>query len=539
MNVHIVYPGPGDPQQSQIIPRLARWLADGTGWSLGIKPDPAADLNYWFPYLLHDARFTRTPVAAWFTHREEGWPEKEAVWRGVGERVDLRTVSTQLYRGDLEKYGRTALVTPPIDPQFRPPKAKVKRASRPVVGVAGYVYASGRKGERLVAQLEHSALGERIELTASGRGWPCGAREHSYAGLPEFYSSLDVLLSASLLEGPGYPPMEALACGTRIVVPRGVGIFDEFPDLPGVHRYERGDFDAMCAALETALATEADPAALSEAMGRYTLEEWVNDHLRAFQELLHPVPTMPDDLPDWRGCAGVYVVAYGDPARHCAEKCIASWHRHMPGVPVCLASDAPLGPEDVFVEEPDADLGARSVKTRVYDLAPQEWRYVLYVDADTEVTADVSFLFDLLADGWEMFICANPAQYVLGRHMVRKDNRDECEETFNLVGTDEFLQMNGGVFGFRRCERTAAFMRRWHDEWLRWGKRDQAAFDRALYSDPLRVYALGVEWNCITRYAGAERSAGIVHRPTLARRWSGIVHERLDSPEAWKQAGLK
>ncbi len=232
-------------------------------------------------------------------------------------------------------------------------------------------------------------------------------------------------------------------------------------------------------------------------------------------------------------------MAYGEPARKCAATCIESWHRHMPGLPVCLASDAPLGPEDVFVQETDTDIGARSVKTRIFDLAPAEWQYVIYVDADTEVIADVSFLFDLLSDGWEMFICYNPAQYVLGRHMIRRDNEDECEETFDGIGTDEFVQMNGGVFGFRRNERTAAFFRNWHQEWGRWGKRDQAAFDRVLYATPLRVYTLGVEWNLVTRYYPAERSAGIVHRPTLARRWQGIVEGRLDSPEAWKQAGLR
>jgi hypothetical protein len=107
------------------------------------------------------------------------------------------------------------------------------------------------------------------------------------------------------------------------------------------------------------------------------------------------------------------------------------------------------------------------------------------------------------------------------------------------VGTNEFLQYNGGVFGFRRCDRTARFFRDWHREWNVWGKRDQAALDRALYADPLRVYTLGVEWNLVTRYYPAERSAGILHYPTRARRWQGIIHHRLDNPQAWKDAGLR
>ena len=551
MKIHIVYHGPGTARQNNILSRLAKMLAEGTGWSLSTKPDPTADLQYYIPYLLFDHDYHDTMTAAWFTHREEGWPEKEGLWLKAAEGVDLRTASTQLYHDQITQYGPTALVAPPIDPIFTPLRERPTNRV-PVVGVAGYVYKSGRKGEHLVKQLIDSNLMKHVDLCAAGRGWPCETKDHSFEFLPEFYNSLDVLLCTSSVEGPGYPPLEALACGTPVIVPIGVGIFDELPDVPGIHRYERDDYDDMLRALRKVLRKREilspDRAALVGAVANYTAEAWVEDHRRAFQDLLYPIPPVPKRLPAWscnsstgpgQANAGVYLVAYGAPARKCARTCIESWHRFMPGLPVCLVSDAPLGPEDVFVEETDADVGARSVKTRIYDLAPKEWQYVVYVDADTEVVADVSFLFDLLADGWELFICYNPAQYVLGREMVRSDNQDECEETFDQIGTDEFVQMNGGVFGFRRSERTAAFFRRWHEEWGRWGKRDQAAFDRVLYDTPLRIYTLGVEFNLVTRYYPAERSAGIVHYPTLARRWQGIVKGRLDSPEAWKAAGLR
>jgi hypothetical protein len=538
LKIHIVYPGPGAARQNNILTRLAQVLADGTGWGLGIKPDPAADLNYYIPYLLFNRNYHATMTAGWFTHREEGWPEKENLWRKAAEGVDLRTTSTRLYHEPLKEIGTTALVTPPVDPAFRP---LIRPSNQtPLVGIAGYVYDSGRKGEYLVKQLMGSDLMNRIELTAAGRGWPCLTKDYSFERLPEFYNSLDVLLCTSRIEGPGYPPLEALACGTQVVIPRGVGIFDELPDVTGIHRYECDNYDGLKQALRHALETRTDREALAGAVAKYTAEAWVEDHRQAFRTILSPIPRIPGRLPAWSGDnAGVYLVAYGDPARKCAETCINSWHHFMPGLPVCLVSDEPLGPEDVFVEHPDRDIGGRFAKTRIYDLAPKKWKYVVYVDADTELISSVSFLFDLLSDGWEMFICYNPAQYVLGREMVRSDNKDECEATFDQIGTDEFVQMNGGAFGFQRNERTAAFFGRWHEEWGRWGKRDQAAFDRVLYGAPLRIYTLGVEWNLVTRYYPAERSAGIVHYPTLARRWQGIVHGRLDSPEAWKQAGLR
>jgi hypothetical protein len=466
-------------------------------------------------------------------------PDKAAMWSHFASQVDLRTVSTRLYAAELGEFGETALVTPPLDrDKFSP--AHRNSHSKPVVGVAGYVYPrSGRKGEEMVARLAGDPMSAGMELTAAGHGWPVPTRTWPWGELEEFYRQLDVFLCASTIEGPGYPPLEALACGVKTVVPRSVGVFDELPKARGLVRYERGNYDDMCRALRDALAVEADPEELRATTERFTLDAWLAGHERAFDDLLHPVPAVPGGLPDWRGNCGVYMVAYGDPARACAETAIASWHRYMPGVPVCLAAEEPVGPEDVFVEVPDADLGARSVKTRIYDLAPQEWQYVIYVDADTEVTADVGFLFDLLADGWEMFICYNPEQYVMAGNMVRPDNEAECDATFELVGTSEFLQYNGGVFGFRRCDRTARFFRDWHREWGVWGKRDQAALDRALYADPLRVYTLGVEWNCVTRYYDKSRSAGIVHYPTRARRWQGIIRHRLDNPQAWRDAGLR
>ena len=48
MRVHIVC---SFPEIDRVLPRLARSLADATGWPVGAVADPTADLNYYFPYL--------------------------------------------------------------------------------------------------------------------------------------------------------------------------------------------------------------------------------------------------------------------------------------------------------------------------------------------------------------------------------------------------------------------------------------------------------------------------------------------------------
>ena len=115
------------------------------------------------------------------------------------------------------------------------------------------------------------------------------------------------------------------------------------------------------------------------------------------------------------------------------------------------------------------------------------------------------------------------------------EKKDECDFTFGQIGTDELLQLNGGVFAYRRNDRTKDFFATWHEEWKRWGKRDQAALLRALWAHPLKIMVLGNEWNLITRYDNPSKSAGILHFPMTARSWRGVVHGRSDSPEAWRK----
>jgi hypothetical protein len=105
--------------------------------------------------------------------------------------------------------------------------------------------------------------------------------------------------------------------------------------------------------------------------------------------------------------------------------------------------------------------------------------------------------------------------------------------TMETVGADDVIQPNGGVFAFRRNERTQSLMRSWNKEWGRFAMRDQAALMRCLYTAPIRLLLLGLEWNTITRYAEVEQTAGILHHPMRARRWQGMIKGRLDSGEAW------
>ncbi len=204
----------------------------------------------------------------------------------------------------------------------------------------------------------------------------------------------------------------------------------------------------------------------------------------------------------------------------------------MPDLPVALCSDRALGPEDILIEQPEADVGARSQKVRIYDLAPAEWQYVLYLDADTVPVQPMDSLFGWLQDGWEFIITKNPQRFAVTGNMLRPDNHAECKEIFDLWGSDKMMQLFGGMFAFRRCEATRILFADWVAEWGRYGKRDQGALLRAYWHHPLRLLCLTNRWNLDPKYESTN-GAVLLHYPMEARRWSGIIAGRADSPEAW------
>jgi hypothetical protein len=529
-----------DHESNKILPRKARALADATGWALDSGPDPQADLNVFLGYIEYGERFSdwrKTPTAAYFTHHEIGTPYKEMWWELAAQRAGLRVVSSSKYYQELEPYGPTARARPPVDVELFTPSEPHQQPARPVVGLSGYVDGQQRKGANLALRL---AGDERFHLVATGRGWPVRVQhERPYTDLPDFYRGLDVYLCTATIEGVPMPPLEALACGVPIVIPRDVGMMDDLGECAGIFRYDTGNYASMVEALEQACfgGGAVDREALRALIvRRYTPTTWGQDWQQAAEDFLHNAPPPVLEV-DRHGQRGLYVVAYGDASRKCAKGALSTFKKYHPDIPMALVSDTALGVEDILIQEPDdKDIGGRHQKTKIYDWAPREWQYVLYLDADTETVAPFAyFLYTVLQDGWDMVICKNPVKYHVASRMIRPDNKDECEHTFNQLGTDQLIQLNGGVFAFQRNPRVQAFFTAWHAEWQRWGKRDQAALLRALFQHPLRLYVLTNHWNYITRYNDPprEEACGLLHYPMTARRWRGIIQGRSDSEEAW------
>ena len=531
MTVHIVCPDTN--QERSILYRKAKALADETGWTLGTEPRAGVSLNYFFPYLAMDGRnWTDTPTAAYFTHREsEHWPQKQAMWDDANERVDLRLTSSRHNLAHLSE--PVALVPrPPIDRDTFTIQGRRPPRGRPVIGLSGFVDTlSGRKGEDLVSHLVAADLG--ADIRAIGKGWPVDTDLIDFGAIPAYYNGLDFYLCTSTNEGVPMTVLEALACGIPVIIPQpGVGILDDLPDRHGIYRYRTGFATSLIDTVERALRDKrpASRKGLRSLTEPYTAKSWAKDHQEAIDNFLHPVT-----VGDWRGKAGMYCVAFGEPSRRCAVTCIESFKRHMPGVPVAFAGVKPLGAEDMFIQREDIDIGGRLAKLAVYDAAPAEWEYVLYLDADTEVIEGVGFLYQLLADGWEAVICRDMDKYAIAANMIRPDNEIEFKETIDILSHGDLMQYNGGVFGFRRCENVRKFFDLWNQEWQKYGARDQGALLRALYQNPLRLFVLGNQWNASDRYPEPSGNVAIWHHNMKARRWDGLIFGRTDDKEAWQR----
>jgi hypothetical protein len=279
--------------EDRILPRMTRYLHERLGWSVSSGPDPKADAIYLLAYFEGD-RFRKAwfkqPVAAYFTHREEDGGDKARCFDEMAGKVNLRIATCRLYAGALAAHGLTAQCAPPLDTKMFQ-VIPHRTGQRPMVGFSGYTYANHRKGEDLVRGLLKAPIAGRVSWQACGRGWPVLTQRLPWAAMPRFYQGLDVLVVPSRVEGVPMPPLEALACGIRIVIPRNVGILDELGDCTGVYRYPKGDLKGLIHAVEQAAfpGHPIDRNALRAVTTPYSVEAWCRDNERAVAQMLGAV----------------------------------------------------------------------------------------------------------------------------------------------------------------------------------------------------------------------------------------------------------
>lgn len=132
---------------------------------------------------------------------------------------------------------------------------------------------------------------------------------------------------------------------------------------------------------------------------------------------------------------------------------------------------------------------SRHAKTSLFDSA--QFDRFLYLDADTRPRESLQPLFDILSDGWDIVMSFSGNQEADAFWHVDERERDKTLEEIGVLP----LQLQCGIMAVCKNERTKALFERWHSEWMRYSGEDQAAFIRALYQAPVRIWLMGQPWN--------------------------------------------
>jgi hypothetical protein len=188
---------------------------------------------------------------------------------------------------------------------------------------------------------------------------------------------------------------------------------------------------------------------------------------------------------------GILWLAFGDRARAQCLRSMETARQYAPHLPHAVISTAPLG-DAQLLERPEADIGARTYKTQLYSLSPFE--ETLYLDADTELVAAPTGGFQLL-QFVDLVLGQDCNRRVLDCHWRNHDPEERAVTLQELPAGGDVLYYNSGVLFFKRHPRVAALFAAWHTEWQRWGKHDQLALARALYTNPVRIATIRENWN--------------------------------------------
>lgn len=538
MKVNVVI---SESKSSWILARMVRHLARYNEWRVGSRPSQNVDVNVFFPYLFwrDTGHFKKTRTVGFMTHRETTVGIKTRIWDKTAPQFDLRITMARQYAEILHQFGPTVNIPPPVElDMFKPVPRQAHKM--PVIGVCGWVYPGGRKGEKLVLEL-YRKMKHKWVIGATGRRWPIPkCYDRPWAKMPKWYQCLDVFLCTSVIEGGPVTVLEALACGRPVVIPKGVGLLDELPDGPGIYRYGSGNYKSMLHALSQAVQDKTPPEKLAEIVATRTPKRYAEEWKSAVENMVDaekkPValPAKPWTLKN----SGVYAVAYGKHARDCVYHLAGSVQKRMPGLPICIVTD------DAFpaLEKRLSGVGelktvalvdkrARTQKTLIWEYAPQDWEYVLYMDADMLAIGNLRPFFDPLQDGWDMVLTLSPPRAPLVRQAQRAKYKEENRFTNKILRNDSWLQIAGGIWSFRRNSRTERFLAEFHQEWTRYQHTDQQAMMRALWKYQVKTWILPREFNWFVHHGPPNKRAAVLHFATAARAWT----EKHPGRQLWRQ----
>lgn len=184
----------------------------------------------------------------------------------------------------------------------------------------------------------------------------------------------------------------------------------------------------------------------------------------------------------------IVYVAYGKRAITEAGTSIDTLQRHnRTNVSIICNENIKVGGAQVIAYD-NPGAGSRWAKLNLDLLVEAD--IIGYLDADTRIHGDLSPAFEIIESGWDMALVASANQ---GYNIFNHIGIEERGTTLAELNAHP-LQYQCGVMFFNRHSCRELFAE-WRRQWLRWQGQDQAAFTRALYANPVKVWLLGPDWN--------------------------------------------
>lgn len=189
------------------------------------------------------------------------------------------------------------------------------------------------------------------------------------------------------------------------------------------------------------------------------------------------------------GDRGIIYIVFGKEYVKEAIFSAESVKRFSPGIPIIFFTDNPnMLTGNKFVDGV-IPINPQHQRAKVDYIGFSPFKNTIYLDSDTCIVRDISDMFDIL----EKFDIAGIHDFARKREKYSKLVPDYSKIPYG------FSEINGGVFAFKRGQKTCDFFNLWrqkfYENYQKTNGWDQISLRIALWQSNLSLYVLPIEYN--------------------------------------------
>lgn len=186
---------------------------------------------------------------------------------------------------------------------------------------------------------------------------------------------------------------------------------------------------------------------------------------------------------------GIIYIVFGEAFTKEALYSAESVKKNSPNIPICMLTDRPQEAQKNSYVDFVAEIKPGHARAKVDYIDASPFEETIYLDSDTCIVEDISDMFDMLE---KYDICA-----IHDFARKRKKYSDLIPEYGKIPYG--FSEVNGGVFVYKKNEKTNIFFDLWRDKFYEHFKItsgwDQISLRMALWKSDVSLGILPIEYN--------------------------------------------